>query len=209
MLEERKNPSGINFDGLTKMSMSDTRTPTCPRQVWMSPLMFHALMTRRGRIGLLVTVTVIFAAIAIFGRLYGQHLAYQAMKDRDRAIQKLEIQSQQLEAQRSSQDAQTSELKAEVARLGALLNAMVPSRDAYSINPNQSLIVGDGRLTIGLIGGPLTNGINLNVNGKQHFLAVGDVIHVAVDGSTTCDVQVQSFDMFKAVFTASCNTPKS
>jgi hypothetical protein len=170
---------------------------------------FQALMTRRGRIGLLVTAAVILAAIAIFGRLFGQHLAYQAMKERDGAIQKLEIQSQTLKAQYSSQDAQTSQLKAEVARLKALLNAMVPSQDAYSINPNQSLIVGDGHLTIGLVGGPLSNGVNLNVNGKQHFLAVGDVVHVAVDASTTCDVQVQSFDMFKAVLTASCNTTKT
>jgi hypothetical protein len=171
--------------------------------------MFQALMTRRGRIGLLITATVILAAIAIFGRLYGQHLAYQAMMERDSAIRKLEVQSQQLEAQRSSLDAQTSELKAEVGRLRALLNAMVPAQDTYSINPNQSLIVGEGHLTIGLVGGPLSNGINLNVNGKQHFLAVGDVIHVAVDASTTCAVQVQSFDMFKAVFTASCNSPKT
>jgi hypothetical protein len=191
------------------MRMSNKPTSQCPRQVWMSPGMFHALMTRRGRITLMLTAVLIIVLIAIFGRLYGQHLAYQAMVDRDSVIRNLENQSQRLEAQYSSQDSQTAELRAQIARLQAALNALEPSHDAYSINPNQSLIVGDGHLTVGLVGGPMTNGINLNVNGKQHFLAVGDVLQVAPDASTTCNVQVQSFDMFKAMFTASCNTAKA
>jgi len=172
-------------------------------------MMFRALMTRRGRIGLLLAAVLIIGAIGIFGRLYGQHLAHEAMQERDSAIRKLELQSQQLEAKHLSGEAETSELRAEIARLQASLSALVPSRNAYGINPNQSIVVGDGHLTIGLVGVPLSSGINLNVNGKQHLVAVGDVIHVAVDASTACNVRVQSFDMFKAVFTASCNTAKS
>jgi hypothetical protein len=192
-----------------QMRMSDKRTSDCCHQVWMSPGMFQTLMTRRGRIGLLITVALITGAIALFGRFYGQHLAYEAMVERDTAIRNLEIQSQQLEAQRSSEDVQTSQLRAQVARLQASLDTIIPSRDAFTINPNQSLIVGGGHLTIGLVGVPLTDGVDLNINGKQYRLAVGDVVHVAADASTSCNVQVQSFDMFKAVFTASCNAAKT
>jgi hypothetical protein len=79
----------------------------------------------------------------------------------------------------------------------------------YSINPNQSLLVADGHLTIGLVGSPLTNGINININGKQQHAAVGDVIRVSPDTSTACVVQIESFDMFKAQFTASCGPAKT
>ena len=85
----------------------------------------------------------------------------------------------------------------------------MPSLNVYDINPNQSLIVADGRLTIGLIGSPGNDDINLNVNGKQQKVAAGDVIRLSPDASTACQVQIQSFDMFKAVFVASCAAAKS
>jgi hypothetical protein len=167
------------------------------------------LMTSRGRVALAVVILVVVASVAIFGRLYGQHLAYKAMQDRDSAIRQLETESQQLELKRTDQDSQVTALQAQVASLQAQLNAIVPSKSMYSINPNQSLLVADGHLTIGLVGSPLNNGIYININGKQQFASVGDVIHVASDPSTACDVQIQSFDMFKAQFTASCGPAKT
>ena len=100
-------------------------------------------------------------------------------------------------------------LRAELSTTKAALDAITPSLNIYNINPNQSLIVADGRLTIGMIGSPANEGIDLNVNGKQQKVAAGDVIRVSPDPSTACQVQLQSFDMFKAVLVASCAPAKS
>ena len=92
----------------------------------------------------------------------------------------------------------------ELTSTKATLDAIMPSQNIYNINPNQSLIAADGRLTIGMVGSPGNEGINLNVNGKQQKVAAGDVIRVSPDPSSACQVQIQSFDMFKAVLVASC-----
>jgi hypothetical protein len=192
-----------------KMQISDRPTPECHRQVWMNHQAHDLLMTRRGRVVLLLTALFIVAAVAVFGRLYGQHLAYRAMQDRDSAISQLESQSQKLKLDSSNQNAAVTALQTQLAHVQAQLDAIVPSKDVYNINPNQSLLAGDGHLTIGLVGGPMSNGININVNGKQQFVAVGDVIRVNPDPSTSCEVKIQSFDMFKARFTASCSAVKT
>ena len=85
----------------------------------------------------------------------------------------------------------------------------MPSANTYNISPNQSLIVADGHLTIGLIGSPGNESVTLAINGKQQTVSAGQVITVAPDPSTNCQVQVQSFDMFKAVLTASCAAAKA
>jgi hypothetical protein len=59
-------------------------------------------------------------------------------------------------------------------------------------------------VTVGLIGSPGNEGILLNVNGKQQAAAAGQVIAAGSDASANCQVAVQSFDMFKAVLTATC-----
>jgi hypothetical protein len=69
------------------------------------------------------------------------------------------------------------------------------------------MIVASGRLTIGLIGPPTNESINININGKQQSAATGDAIKFQLDPSTTCQVRVLSFDMFKAVLNASCTQP--
>jgi hypothetical protein len=191
------------------MRISNRRTTDCQREVFMSADAHDLFMTSRGRILLATIVLAVVASVAVFGRLYGQHLAYGAMQDRDSAIRRLETESQRLELERTDQDGRVRALQAQVASLQARLNTILPSKNLYSINPNQSLLVAGGHLTIGLVGGPLSNGINININGKQQFAAVGDVIHVVPDPSTACDVQIQSFDMFRAQFTASCDPTKS
>ena len=63
-------------------------------------------------------------------------------------------------------------------------------------------------MTIGLIGLPANDSVNVNINGKPQKMTTGDVVHVALDASTNCQVGVQSFDMFKALLTASCASAK-
>jgi hypothetical protein len=166
-------------------------------------------MTSRGRVFLAVVTVLLIAAVAIFGRYYGQHLAYTAMQDRDSAIRQLELERQQLEIEKSGQATRMQTMHAEWDRLQAQLDAITPSRDRYNINANQSLQVANGHLTIGLVGAPSTDGIEININGKRQFAAVGDVIHVTPNPSTACDVKIQSIDMFKAQFTASCTEAKT
>jgi hypothetical protein len=81
----------------------------------------------------------------------------------------------------------------------------MPSENIYVFRPNQSLILADGRVTVGLMGSPTNETVTLNVSGKQHVAAAGDVITVGLDQSTTCQVTVQAFDLFKAILQATCS----
>ncbi|HEY2534273.1 MAG TPA: hypothetical protein VGJ20_41205 [Xanthobacteraceae bacterium] len=161
-------------------------------------------MTGGGRVRLAVVSGLFILAVAIVGRVYGQHLAYRDMLARDSAIQQLEAERQKLEVERANGNGQVATLEAKLSSVQAALNEIVPSKDTYDISPNQSLIVAGGHLTIGLVGSPSSDGIIINVNGKQQRAVVGDDIHVAVDSSTSCTIGVQSFDLFKAIVTASC-----
>jgi cell division protein ZapA (FtsZ GTPase activity inhibitor) len=130
------------------------------------------------------------------------------MLDRDRAMHQLEAESQKLESQSAGQAGVVAALQARLTQAQEKLDTVLPSKDTYSIDPNKSVVVADGRLTFGLVGAPTSNRVTINVNGKQYTMAVGEVIHVADDTSAPCKVAVQSFDMFNATVTASCSEPK-
>jgi len=175
----------------------------------LSPGLHNLLTTRRGRLGLLLTSAFIIGAVALGGRVYGQHLAYQDMLERDRAMRQLETESQRLERQRANQNDEVATLRARLAQVQDKLDTVMPARDTFSMDPNRSVVVADGRLTLGLVGLPTSNGVIINVNGKQYTAAAGDVIHVSNDASAPCRVVVQSFDVFNATVTASCSEPKT
>jgi hypothetical protein len=179
-------------------------TSSCSRQVWLSPSLHNLLMTRIGRIKALFTVLFVIALVAAGGQIYGQHLAYHDMLDRDQAVRQLEIQSQALDREKISQSAEVTSLQAQLADAKQKLNTVLPAKDTYTINPNQALVVAGGRLTLGLVGMPTSDGVTINVNGKQFPATAGDVIRVAENASSPCTVVVDSFDMFSAVLTASC-----
>jgi hypothetical protein len=152
-------------------------------------------------------VLVLF--IMVSGYFWGRQFNARDIQQRDAAIQQLQSDGQRLAADIADQNATLTALRAELSSTKAALDAITPSLNIYNINPNQSLIAADGRLTIGMIGSPGNEGINLNVNGKQQKVAAGDIIHVSPDPSTACQVQIQSFDMFKAVLVAACAPAKS
>ena len=191
------------------MRISTRPTSSCSHQVWLSPGLHNLLTTRRGRLGLLLTSAFIIGAVALGGRVYGQHLAYQDMLERDRAMRQLETESQRLERQRANQNDEVATLRARLAQVQDKLDTVMPARDTFSMDPNRSVVVADGRLTLGLVGLPTSNGVIINVNGKQYTAAAGDVIHVSNDASAPCRVVVQSFDVFNATVTASCSEPKT
>lgn len=152
-------------------------------------------------------VLILFILVTVY--YLGRQFNSRDIQQRDAAIQQLQSDGQRLSADIADQNANLTALRAEFLSTKATLEGIMPSQNTYNINPNQSLIVGDGRLTIGMVGSPGNDGVNLNVNGKQQKVAAGDAIRLSPDPSTTCQVQVQSFDMFKAVLVASCAATKS
>jgi hypothetical protein len=155
--------------------------------------------------GFVVSIACIVSVLGILigGHLYGQFLASRDLGGRDNAIEQLSAQSQGLKVHADNLSAQLTDVQVKLTKTQAALDAIMPAANTYNIDPNQSLIVGDGHLTIGLVGSPGNDSVTLDINGKQQTANAGQVIPVAV-GSSTCQVQVQSFDMFKATLMASC-----
>jgi hypothetical protein len=118
-------------------------------------------------------------------------------------------QVRELNTRFADQTAQLAALQAKLESVQAALDSIIPSRNTYNFSPNQSMILAEGRLTVGLVGPPTNERVNVNINGKQHSAGAGDVIHFALDPSTACRVQVQRFDMFRATLNASCADAKS
>jgi len=174
----------------------------------MTPRLYRFLMTRLGRFELVLVAVIVILGVAIGGHIYGRRLAQSDVQERDATIQMLQSEGGKLETRFNEQAARVTALQAELRSAQAALDAIMPADNTYNINPNQSLKVAGGHLTIGLIGPPTNEGINININGRQQSAAAGAVIHVAPDPATSCEVGVQSFDMFKAVLTASCTVTK-
>ncbi len=160
------------------------------------------------RIGIVVIGVLLIAGVGIGGHMYGRQLARSDTQERDAAIIELRADLQKLDGQINEQNGKLAALQTKLTGVQATLEAIMPSANTYTIQPNQSVIAADGRLTLGLVGPPANEGVTININGKQQLVAAGDVVHLAPDSSTSCQVEVQSFDMFKAIVTASCTAAK-
>ncbi|HTM72471.1 MAG TPA: hypothetical protein VL198_04505 [Pseudolabrys sp.] len=140
----------------------------------------------------------------IVGYLLGLNSAYVEMSAGKLALQQSRAENQKMKSEMAGESVKAGAMESGIAKLQATLDQLIPSENTYNIKANQSLIVGDGRLTVGLVGAPANESVTLNINGKRQQLGTGDVLSVAADGQTNCQVRVQSFDMFKAVVTATC-----
>ena len=158
---------------------------------------------------LIAASIVSLLVILIGGHFYGRYLASRDLGGRDAAIEQLVAQGQEQKRKIDQQSAALTSLQARLDKTQAQLDAIMPSKNTYNIIPNQNLVVGDGRLNVGLVGAPGNEIITLNINGKQQVATAGQVINVAPDASTNCQVAVQSFDVFKAVINASCTGAKA
>ena len=155
-----------------------------------------------------VVCVVVILCILIGGHLYGRFLAARDLGGRDMAIEQMRAESQKQKRDIDEKSAQITELQRKVTDAQTALEAIVPQKDTYSIVPNQTLLVGNGHLMLGLVGSPANEGVLLNLNGKQQMVPAGQGITVAPDPSTNCQVSVQSFDMFKALIHATCSGAK-
>jgi hypothetical protein len=147
----------------------------------------------------LATIGAILAAIVV-AYVIGFELSRRDLADARQLVQQLQTESQRLKKQIVDQSAELVATKITLAAVQAKLNEIMPTKDTYNIIANQSLIVANGRMTVGLIGSPSNQNVNLNINGRQQLAISGDVINVPPN----CSVRVQSFDMFKVTVTATC-----
>lgn len=177
------------------------RTQSSSRRVWWA--------SRDNRYLVLIVCVLVLLGSFGFGHLYGRYLASLEIGGRDNALEQLRAESQKLKTHGDQLSAKITDLQTKLTKTQAALDAIMPSANTYNISPNQALIVGDGHLTVGLIGAPGNEGVTLSVNGKQQTVSAGQVINVAVDSSRNCQLAVQSFDMFKAVITATCPDTKA
>lgn len=182
--------------------------PTSSRSLRSGVRRLSATFTPASRAALIVVGLLLIAGVGIGGHIYGRQLARSDTQERDSAILELRSETQKLDALINEQTGKLAALQTKLASVQAALDAIMPSQNTYVIQPNQSLIVADGRLTVGLVGPPTNEGITININGKQRSATAGDVIRIAADASTNCQVGIQSFDMFRATVTASCTAPK-
>jgi hypothetical protein len=167
---------------------------------------------RLGRIfgapGLLLSVLLMLVG-AFVAFIYRGWVDNQDIIDSRDLVLQSRAQVRELNVRLAEQTSQLAALQAKLEMVQAALDAMTPSRNTYNFSPNQSMILAEGRLTVGLVGPPTNERVNVNINGKQHSAGAGDVINFALDPSTACRVQVQRFDMFRAKLNASCAEPKS
>ncbi len=151
---------------------------------------------------------VIWLAGVISGFVYRERVDYRDIMDSTQLVVQTRTENQELASELNDEKAKFAALQAKLKSVQDALDAIMPAENSYNVNPNQSLTVAEGHLTIGLVGSPANEGVTININGKQYSAAAGDVIRVMLDSSTTCEVGVHSFDMFKAVLTASCAAVK-
>jgi hypothetical protein len=155
-----------------------------------------------------VRIWVIVGIMTIVGALFG--FEYRAFVDRadmiDSNSRVIETRNENrgLKANVTELNKKIEALQSKLASEQAALEAIVPSKNAYNLFPNKSVIAADGHLSLGLVGPPTNEGITLNVNGTQHSVSAGEVINTSPDRTTDCEIRIQSFDSFKALVTALC-----
>jgi hypothetical protein len=158
----------------------------------------------RRRFTLLIATLVLTIGGAISGYYLGHSLARQPLLNATKVVEQLQPENQRLKTTIIDQNAKLVSLQSQLTKSQTELEAIMPSQNTYVVAPNQSIIIANGRLTLGLIGSPTNSSVNININGKQQSAVTGDVFKIAPDQATTCQVRVQSFDMFRAILAASC-----
>lgn len=184
-------------------------TTAQPRADQTTPLRSGSRM-RPKTLGRFVAWAVVILVVALASYSLGRHLRAVEIGQFSNEIAALHDQNAALTRQANNQAGQIAKLQSEIGSVQGKLSAILPSPgttpDTYSIHANESVTIASGQLRIGLVGAPLQTSIDLNINGKQQSVASGDVINVATDPSTSCQVQVVSFDILQAsaVVKATC-----
>jgi hypothetical protein len=154
--------------------------------------------------GWFATIALVIA-VGLGSFLFGMYISSRDLADTRALVQQLQGDAQKSKQGMIAATAALAALQVKTDKIAADLEAIRPAKDTYDFLPNQSLVLADGLLSIGLVGSPGNNGIVLNVNGARKPLSSGDVVQLDVDAKTSCRITVQSFDLFKAVVHAACD----
>jgi hypothetical protein len=144
---------------------------------------------------IIVSCILMIIGILIGGRLYGKYLSSLDVAEREAQIEQLRAESQKQKRDIDSKSTQ--------------LTGLQDKLNTYNINPNQTLILGDGHLMVGLVGPPANDSVVLNINGKTQSVSAGQTLSISPDPATKCQINLQSFDVFKAVVAAACTAAKA
>ena len=106
--------------------------------------------------------------VGIVAYVVGLNVGYLDIAGARQLIQQLRADNQKLKTQIADLNATQVALQNKLSTFEAALDEIIPSKNTYNVKPNQSMIVAAGRLTVGLIGAPTNESVNINVNGKQH-----------------------------------------
>jgi cell division protein FtsB len=155
-----------------------------------------------------VVCVIVLLVVAFASYLTARIMGGDDLKAANLRVVQIQGENQKLTADNTNLKGTISDLQLQVKTAQDKLAAIMPVENTFIFNPNQSLVVADGRMTIGLIGSPTNEGVNININGKSQLTMVGAVIDVAINPTTACQVSVQSFDMFRATLTATCSEVK-
>jgi cell division protein FtsB len=161
------------------------------------------------RVTAILVAIVVIVVIIIGGHLYGRYLSSIDLADREAQLEQLRAESQKQKRNIDSKSQQLTTLQDKLTKTQAALDAIMPSAHTYNVNPNQTLILGDGHLMVGLVGPPGNDSVLLSINGKPQTVAAGQTLTIAPDPATQCQINVQSFDVFRAVVVATCAAAKA
>lgn len=157
----------------------------------------------------ILVAIVIIVGVLIGGHLYGRYLSSIDLAEREAQIEQLRAESQKQKRDIDSKSQQLTTLTDKLNKTQAALDAIMPSANTFNINPNETLVLGDGHLVVGLVGPPANDSVLLNINGKSQPMAAGQTLSIAPDPATKCQINLQSFDVFRAVVVATCAAAKA
>jgi hypothetical protein len=168
--------------------------PTSPR-----PSRFGTARRRWDRWG---TSLLVLLAVAIVAYTLGRHSSEHELDGYKSENVQLRGENKTLKEEKENQKQQISDLNNKLKSVQDQLNGLFHPERTFALSPNEARMISSGHFSVGLIGPPTPDKVTINVNGKQQSSAAGDVIEVAF--STTCRVEVKSFEMFKAEITTIC-----
>jgi hypothetical protein len=90
---------------------------------------------------------------------------------------------------------QTTNLQEQLAAMKAKYDEVLSSTRNLEIKANETKPMSIASIEIGVIGTPMIDSVNLNVNGKKQVVSAGDVVSV----DFTCNIRVLSIDLLKSV----------
>jgi hypothetical protein len=156
----------------------------------------HPVWTSLRRFGVILVVVAIVCFT--LGVSTGYHMVPVGAQN---IIKKLTADKDRLSAERIALEKQTFEVREQVDKVSKKLEAITPSPNMYKIKPNESQTVPIGRLTVGLVGTPGNQSVELNINDKKYRAQAGDINDIAM----TCRVEVMSFNVIDANVTVSAS----